>query len=152
MRRPIDQTILHSDPHRPGNCFAACVATAVGRPLEEVPHFVEMGQYLWNGERRSTSESFDSKDADRKCWWALFPGYVGALGLQPELVESHDEAHGELVFVSGLSPRGIRHQVLYLDGELWHDPHPSRAGVDPDGEMWVLRPITYDHSPTRADS
>ena len=32
---------------------------------------------------------------------------------------------------SGPSPRGtnIQHAVVVKDGELWHDPHPSRAGV-----------------------
>lgn len=32
----VTQTILHSDPSRPGNCFAACVATALNLPLDEV--------------------------------------------------------------------------------------------------------------------
>jgi hypothetical protein len=37
----VDQTILASDPKREGNCLSACVATFLGRPLEEVPHFAE---------------------------------------------------------------------------------------------------------------
>ena len=147
----VDQTILHSDPQRPGNCFAACVATAVGKALHEVPHFVEWGQYLHNGQLR------DDEDADRECWWAMFVGWTMALGLCPEALRSvHDADADELVFVSGLSPRGVAHQVLYRDGELWHDPHPSRAGIlsiDPDDLIFVLRSLPaagHDHEPTKA--
>ena len=145
----VDQTILHDDPERHGNCFAACVATAVGKPLSAVPHFVEWGQWLHNEKRK------DSVDADRKCWWAMFLGYVAALGLFPEVLDSPDDAEPEeLVFVSGPSPRGIPHHVLYRDGRLWHDPHPSKAGIlfiDTDDVIYVLRPIPeagHDHNPT----
>ncbi len=31
--------------------------------------------------------------------------------------------------VSGLSPRGVRHVVIYVNGQLVHDPHPSQSGV-----------------------
>lgn len=145
----VDQTIFYDDPKRPGNCFAACVATAVGLPLCRVPHFVEWGQWFHNERRK------DASDVDRKCWWAMFVGYAAGLGLIPEVVESPDDAApGELVFASGPSPRGVAHQVLYRDGQLWHDPHPSRAGIvsfATDGVMYVLRPIPtagHDHSPT----
>ena len=142
----VDQTILFDDPMRPGNCFAACVATAVGRPLSTVPHFVEWGQYFHNERLK------DADDVDRKCWWAMFVGYAAGLGLMPEVVDSPGAAEpGELVFVSGPSPRGVPHQVLYRNGRLWHDPHPSRAGilhVATDDVMYVLRPYSHDHSPT----
>ena len=147
----VDQTILHDDPKRPGNCFAAAVASALGKPLSEVPHFVEWGQWLYNGERKV--DDLASAEADRKCWWAMFLGYVTALGLWPETIDGLDDAAaGEIVFVSGPSPRGLPHQVLYRDGHLWHDPHPSRAGVVTlDEEMWVLRQMPasgHDHDPT----
>ena len=139
----IDQTILHDDPIRPGNCFAACVATALGKPLKYVPHFVE-----WGGKVR------DRDDADRKYWWAMFLGYAFALGLMPEKRDTIDDAEpGEILFVAGLSPRGIPHQVLYRDGQLWHDPHPSRAGLASiyEDNIFSLRPIPaagHDHEPT----
>ena len=97
----VDQTILHGDPQRLGNCFAACVATATGKALHEVPHFVEWGQYLHNGQQR------DDEDTDRKCWWAMFVGYTIALGLHPVALQSiHDADADELVFVSGHPPAG----------------------------------------------
>ena len=147
----VDQTIFHDDPQRPGNCFAACVATAVGKALHEVPHFVEWGQWFHNEHLK------DTEDADRKCWWAMFIGYTAGLGLFPLALDTISDAlAGELVFVSGQSPRGVAHQVLYRDGELWHDPHPSRAGIlsiDPDDLIFVLRSLPaagHDHEPTKA--
>lgn len=146
------QTILHDDPHRPGNCFAACVATALDKPLSHVPHFVEWGQWLHNERLK------DADDPDRKHWWAMFLGYCAGVGVWPESVPSPDAAAtGELVFVAGKSPRGVMHQVLYRDGVLWHDPHPSSAGVtDIDlGECFVLRPLPtsgHDHTPTHREA
>lgn len=144
----ITQTILHSDPSRPGNCFAACVATALNLTLDEVPHFVEWGQWVATGERKV---NLDSDTADRSHWWAMFLGFCWGRGVTPELVDSVNDAEpGEVVFVGGRSPRGVPHQVLYRDGVLWHDPHPSRAGLESiDGELWVLRQSgRHDHDPT----
>lgn len=141
----IDQTILHNeDPRRYGNCFAACVATALGKPLRTVPHFTEWGQRFHNGNLR------DDGDPDRTHWWVMFLGYCAGAGVWPEDLDSVDEAAaGEIVFVAGMSPRGVRHQVLYRDGELWHDPHPSRAGLTDTDECFVLRDSPpHDHDPT----
>lgn len=31
--------------------------------------------------------------------------------------------------VSGLSPRDVTHVVIYMNGQMIHDPHPSGSGV-----------------------
>lgn len=143
----VTQTILLEDELRPGNCFAAAVATALLIPLHEVPHFVEWGQFLHNGKLK------DESDADRHCWWAMFVGFVAARGLWPEEVSGTDDAElGEIVFVAGKSPRGVMHQVLYRNGTLWHDPHPSHDGLLTQTEWFVLRALPaagHDHEPTR---
>lgn len=36
-----DMTIMHDPPKAIGNCFQACVASLLGLPLAEVPHFCE---------------------------------------------------------------------------------------------------------------
>lgn len=136
MKR-IDQTILASDPERQGNCLAACVATFCELPLHNVPHFVELGT-LMNGED------------DRISWWSMLLGFMAGRGLWPDELKSVDDAEpGETVFVMGMSPRGVCHQVLYRNGELWHDPHPSRDGVVDVREALVWRPVTFHHEPTK---
>lgn len=133
----VDQTILATDPKRVGNCVSACVATYLDVPLETVPHFVEHGSDL------------AGDDTDPNAWWWLLVGYLAAYGLWP--VDLPDLAHaelGEMVFASGPSPRGIAHQVLYRDGVLWHDPHPSRDGILEVAEVIAFRPRLHDHEPT----
>ena len=146
MPHKVNQTIFQTDSQRNGNCFAACVASALGKQLADVPHFVEWGQHLHNGAIR------DDNDPDRNHWWSMFLGYAFALGLMPHALGHVDEAAaGEPVFVAGPSARGVQHQVLYRDGELWHDPHPSRAGVTSITERFVLRPVPasgHDHDPS----
>jgi hypothetical protein len=44
----------------------------------------------------------------------------------------------------GDGPRGVRHSVVVLDGQIVHDPHPSRAGL-------IGKPIYY-YVPLRAAS
>lgn len=144
LMNKVDQTIFHDDPLLPGNCAAACVATFLGMPMNRVPHFVALGRFF-----------SDNKD-DRCVWWGTMVGFMSALGYWPFELGSLDEAdEDEIVFVSGQSPRGdFKHQVLYKNGELWHDPHPSRAGIKSiDGILaWRLTdgPL-FRHDPTPKD-
>lgn len=142
--RKVDQTIFVTDPVRKGNCYAACLASFLGCDLHEVPHVVEMGIAL-GGED------------DKAAWWAMALGFMFARGYWPERIPTLADAEpGELVFVGGPSPRGVAHQTLYRDGELWHDPHPSRAGLlsieEDDLVVWRPCPAGYDHKPTPVES
>lgn len=135
----VTQTILASDPKRKGNCLAACVATFLGVELQQVPHFIEFG-IAWNGED------------DRAAWIAMLCGFMAGHGRWLVELDSLAEADGdEVVFVAGPSPRGVMHQVLYRDGVLWHDPHPSRDGVLEVRHVEAWRPLPalgFDHAPT----
>ena len=128
----IDQTITVDDPTRQGNCLSACVASLLHLRLDQVPHFAEYEP--------------DTPNA----WWALLVGFMAGRGLAPtELDDPGDAEPGEVVFVAGPSPRGpFWHQVLYRDGVLWHDPHPSRDGLVAVTEVLAWRPVRFDHEPT----
>jgi hypothetical protein len=41
----------------------------------------------------------------------------------------------------GPGPRGHMHSAIVLDGVLWHDPHPSRAGVERLTSFEIVVPI-----------
>ena len=139
----IDQTIFVGDPKRPGNCVAACIATIAGVPLEHVPHFIEVG--IAYGDNTDT-ETVSNGNA----WWAMMLGYLAGHGLWVVELDNLTEADpGELLLVAGMSPRGVLHQVIYRAGRLWHDPHPSRAGVLDVREVLAVRPSQgFDHAPT----
>lgn len=131
----VDQTILASDPERQGNCLSACVATWLGCPITEVPHFIERGA-----------------DLHDDAWWSMLVGFMAGRGFWPYVLDSVDEEPGETLFVMGMSPRGVCHQVLYRDGVLFHDPHPSRDGITDVREVLIWRRADHDHTPTEAGS
>lgn len=143
----VDQTIFVGDEKRKGNCVAACIATIVGVPLERVPHFVDFGIAYGDVDD-------DSPDAvsTGHHWWAMLLGYLA--GHNRWVVELEDvdaTERGEMLLVAGMSPRGVMHQVIYRDRRLWHDPHPSRAGVLEVSEVLAVRPLAavgFDHAPT----
>lgn len=139
----VDQTIFVNDPERKGNCVAACIASLLDEPLDKVPHFIEFG--IAYGD----SEDVHAVSAGNN-WWAMMLGYLAARGWWPvELEKVTDADTHEFVLVAGMSPRGVLHQVIYREGRLWHDPHPSRAGVLDVREALAIRPLPgFDHSPT----
>ena len=143
----VTQTILASDPKRKGNCVAAAVATVLGVPLTEVPHFIEFGiAYGDSDDMHAASQG--------NHWWAMLLGYLAGKGYWvTELGKVTDAERGELVLVAGMAARGVMHQVVYRDGVLWHDPHPSREGLTDVREVLAVRPLTagFDHAPTEAE-
>ncbi|NHA02006.1 hypothetical protein G5V59_26820 [Nocardioides sp. W3-2-3] len=142
--KTIDQTIFAGDPTRKGNCVAACIATVVGAQAQRGPPLHRGGSRAWV---MPTKES-----GSGNAWWAMMLGFLAGRGLWAyELDSPADAEPGELVLVAGPSPRGVLHQVIFRDGELWHDPHPSRDGVLDVVEVLAVRPLSgFDHAPTRA--
>lgn len=41
----------------------------------------------------------------------------------------------------GRSTRGVDHACIVCDGQLWHDPHPSREGVEKFSSFEIVVPI-----------
>ena len=99
-----------------GNCFSACVAMLLGIDLAEVPYF--MG---------------DFEEADKGAWFERFAAWLKPHGLYPLNFRCPPDGawrpQGAYVLSAG-SPRGdFAHSVVAHDGEVFHDPHPSRAGL-----------------------
>ena len=143
----VDQTIFADDPKRKGNCVAACVATVLGLPLDRVPHFIEFG--IAYGDSDDVAEVSHGNN-----WWAMMLGFLAGHGRWiAELDKVTDADRHEFVLVAGMSPRGVVHQVIYREGRLWHDPHPSRAGVLDVREVLAVRSLPgFDHEPTSVTS
>jgi len=113
---PIDQTKLHSESQK-GNCLAASLASILELSIDEIPDF--------DGERWF----FEMED------WLLNKGF--------ELIRWTYFIHlTSYSLVMGKSPRGnFTHLVVYQNGELVHDPHPSRQGLENVQEVWALLPL-----------
>lgn len=107
-----------------GNCFSAALASLLAVPLSTVPNFMTAGP---GGEWYVAANE-----------WLLARGLVlccfecDPFGALPERAYRNAP-----LIASGMGPRGHRHSVLWLAGELLHDPHPSGAGL-------VGEPDVYD--------
>lgn len=93
------------------DCMRACLATYFGLTLAEVPG-LETEQ--WHHEVRDFAH-------------ARGLGYVTIKVPNEEVFR--ESFSGGFLICTGESARGMRHAVIYKDGELWHDPHPGSTGI-----------------------
>lgn len=120
---PVDQEFVHKpEIGQHGDCQRAVLASLLDLPISEVPHFAQ-----------------DQADGKSEFWPAVSDfcrgkGFVFAM-FHGEFHWSEDAVyHG----ISGPSPRGngVYHTVVGCNGKIFHDPHPSRAGLDGDPSEW----------------
>jgi len=116
--KPTDQTIF--DLGR-GNCFAACIASILEIPIDEVLHF---------------------PDGEALNWREVINEWLSPRGLFFIDIALNGDMRDELVrfwgyhLILGDSPRrgDVRHAVVGHKGEICFDPHPSRDGLA--GDNW----------------
>lgn len=106
---PIQQTKFGK---RFGNCFEACIASIFEISLYEAPDLSIYGSL----------------------WWVYFTDWCHERGLHPvDLLIGTDTfswVGDGYYIVSGPSPRiKYLHAVVYKDGQMVHDPHPSGDGI-----------------------
>lgn len=110
-----------------GDCLSAAVASILELPLADVPKWV--------------ADDYDNDAGDDSYWhwWVRFLAWTKEQGIHfaecADWSEDIDRAHreplkpGEFYLVFGPTVRGTHHAVVYCNGALAHDPHPSRVGV-----------------------
>lgn len=106
--RKLDQTRLHSEEVR-GNCFPAVIAMCMG--LFSAEDVIQI------------QEHYDDPN-----WPTTLDDWLTGHKFEWERIEGH-LYNDEYYFVIGYSPRNISHVCIYQNGELYHDPHPSRLGL-----------------------
>ncbi|KKK72438.1 hypothetical protein LCGC14_2903880 [marine sediment metagenome] len=117
-----------------GDCFSACIASILELPLADVPYF--MGQTEEEGEE----------------WWGKFEEWALPRGFYPILLNLTTEWRPSgLHVLSGKSPRGNFPHSLVASGkgEIIHDPHPSRDGIDSRDDVVLLIPFDPAEKATR---
>jgi hypothetical protein len=109
------QTIFVNDPRGiPGDCMRTAVASLLDLPPEAVPHFV----------------LFDRE------WFTAFNMWLAQRGLRIKPLAKPERP----CLAIGRSPRDVEHVVVWGPAGLIHDPHPSRAGIEP-RQFWAIDPI-----------
>ncbi len=124
-----DQTRL-SDKEKgtKGNCLVSCYACYMDLPIEECPQF----QFL-----------FDVKHFEG-FWDSVVNLWLSQMGYEREFYEEDPfiiKRTSDYYFACGISPRGFMHQVIYKDGVLFHDPHPSKKGLTNISNFEVIKKI-----------
>lgn len=113
----FDQIIFGSGK---GDCLRTCIAIMIGADkVEDVPNFVE------NIKGNEDANAFDNWWLDIQKW-CILKGYLVSDYGYPNGWKPQGE---ELWIAFGLAERGLRHAVIMKGLELFHDPHPSRAGL-----------------------
>ena len=119
--KPVDQIIFDDSL---GDCFRACVASVFEMSIKEVPNFWEQTQ-------------------DAKVFWKLNSDWLAKnKGFRCIYVSFKETGRhlidGILCIAIAKSPRGkIDHAVVWQDGII-HDPHPSKAGLAEEPDMFTL--------------
>lgn len=111
--RWVDQTkFFIKDMPGNGNCAEAAAASILGLSLEDVPKFYDPEGLPSPAYRywRNLENFFYTQG-----YWLL--RQEGLYDLEC------------LYLASGPSSRGCSHMVVYQNGKLKHDPHPSREGL-----------------------
>ncbi|MCK4824620.1 hypothetical protein KA005_53200 [bacterium] len=109
-----------------GNCLAASVASLLNLDITDVPAF---------------EDYFDRPDGD-SAWHFPFMEFLESQGFEFVGAGHVDEINtyspldmDGYFIVSGISPRQLDdgkttiHAVVYKNGEIAHDPHPSDDGI-----------------------
>lgn len=115
--RYVDMLEFHdSDAGSIGDCWRACIATVLGVPAEDVPHFEKQAHH----------------HEDQNSVW-LTARWLEKRGMS--LAQVTDAmlwtSENFLCIASGTSPRDpdVRHCVVHDGVDVVHDPHPSRDGL-----------------------
>lgn len=138
-----------------GSCYPTVYACLLDLDLDRVPHFnlfywttnekKNISQYLQNrfldGKPFSESDSEDYKkdnfshfaSLSANLWdnvrmfWLASQGYIeeGITDIESWLIDNPNTPY----LASGKSKRNIDHVCIYMNGKLYHDPHPSGDGI-----------------------
>lgn len=103
---------------RPNGCYAACIASLTGIPLDEIPHPIETDHftsYRFTPEEWTAYRNEVNRFLRARGWWrAWIPADTPPRG--------YAIAHGD-------GPRGVGHCVVVKDGQVVMDPHPDGGGL-----------------------
>ena len=123
-----DQTKFYTPETQRGNCLITCYACYFDLPIEECPAIEEL---------------FACKHP-HGFWFTTLTAWLEEYHGVREKTMNEDPflAHGweDYYFATGPSARGCLHYVIYKDGKLFHDPHPSKLGLEEIHSYTILVP------------
>ena len=125
--KPVDQEFTHRpEIGQHGDCQRAVIASLLELPITEVPHFLQDAA----GDAVLYYEALQAFCRRHGFAYLTIPARSGAAFFGDDGDIYHE--------ISGPSPRGngVYHAVVGCNGQVVHDPHPSRAGLAGDPAAW----------------
>lgn len=155
-----------------GSCYPTVIACLLDLELSQVPYF-QLLYWSCRGQKENLSKYFKGRYLEGKevsefdsddhrvhnfnnatgmaghLWNTVKDMWLASIGYTEDYIEDIDAwliANPDTPYMaSGKSSRGVDHVVIYKNGKLFHDPHPSGEGLV---ELWdksyafqYLRPI-----------
>lgn len=118
--KPVDQTITE---FKNGDCMRACIASIFELPLEEVPNFMRDGPDDFAEHLNEWCDKMGLRAVDIRL---------------DDPSQERETLKGCYVIAVGKSPRATkdwhRHAVVWLNGQMIHDPHPTQKVGFMDGQ------------------
>jgi hypothetical protein len=135
----VKQTKMHIPGEQNGNCFAAVISSITDIPIEHLPLIEETFQ------RDDWNVSLFGWLMARHWIWRGAPEFkfLYGMGRMPEHI-TPDMVTDRPYLVTGKTERfegQVNHVCIYMNGRLWHDPHPSDAGLTTLEEFEVIEPM-----------
>lgn len=130
-----------------GNCLAACIASLLELPITEVPnvevfyHLPKGDDYYWDVlDKWLSSKGYKLSTDDRyKCFHPEIAHK--SINNEERLADYIIELIDKYYLVTGKSPRGLSHITIWKNGEMVHDPHPTKEGIQTLTHFQVLEKI-----------
>jgi hypothetical protein len=153
-----EHLVTPNNPIKRGSCYPTVIACLLDMELHDVPYF---HLFYWTEREREnfqrvfahrycngnyeTAEEYQKENYTRYLsmilnhwnntldFWLASQGYMEVyIGDINEWLKEHVDAP---YMVSGKSSRGVQHVVIYQNGKMIHDPHPSNEGIIEFSEM-----------------
>ena len=131
--KPVAQGFPKHDPDNGviGDCLRAALASLLGLPLEQVPHFLKEH---W-GDFEAVKEALNQFLTKRGLMLLVLPYPHSVNMLQAEAKSTGADCY-HLIF--GVDHDGDRHACVGRNGQIVHDPHPLKRGfANPPGEWQI---------------
>ena len=138
-----------------GSCYPTVIACLLDKELMEMPHFnilfwnetekknltkVLKNKFLHKSRIEKYGEDFCQEQYRSKLnqylewsWFNVLEAYLYSQGVEERRIPDIDkwlkDNSGKPYTATGKSPRGVLHVVIYQDGKMIHDPHPSNDGL-----------------------
>lgn len=129
-----------------GNCYAAAIASLIELSIDQVPNveiFFPLSDTYWI-EVMDKFLRFKGYEINTDKRFENFHNCVIQNGLNNAIYLS--DCYDKYYLISGKSIRGNYHICIYKNGEMIHDPHPAKEGLQ---TFEVFQTLTKMPTPTK---